>query len=71
MCFSSKEFREKCYFVLYDENDNLVCYFDNYNELSKYTKNPLYRIVQLFKKSGEFIFIQIENKFYKLYAFVK
>ena len=32
--FNSKTFREKNYFILYDKDDYIICYFDNYQELS-------------------------------------
>ena len=36
MKFKPNEFRKNNYFVLYDLNDEVVCYFDNFKELSKY-----------------------------------
>ncbi len=69
MTYSSKEFRKRNYFTLYDENDNLICYFNNYDELKKTYKRALRNIVIEFKKTKDFIKITINQKEYKLYTF--
>lgn len=60
------------YFVVYDYNDNIVCYFDDFNELKRYLPNYRDRdIRRRFLKSKEnFINIIIENTIYKVYKFV-
>jgi len=58
------------YYVLYDLEDNLICYFDTITDfLSKYNyKN--YEITRKFKNSkSNFINLILENKTYKLYIF--
>ena len=69
MRFNSKDFRQNNYFVLYDLEDNLICYFDNFEELSKYTSRPLKKIVFAFNQLCDYIRITIDNREYKLYTF--
>ncbi len=66
---SSKLFRKISYFVLYDKNDIPVCYFDNFEELSKYINYRCSDLVIKFNKFGDSIKIVIGNQFYKLYRF--
>lgn len=66
---SSKLFREICYFVLYDKNDIPVCYFDNFEELTKNINYTSSKLVYRFNKYGNSIKIVIGNQFYKLYRF--
>lgn len=71
MKYTSKDFRKNNAFVLYDMNDNLICYFDNFNELSKIIGLQLRNIVINFKESkNNCICVVLDNKFYKLYTFV-
>ena len=70
MSYSSKSFKQKNFFILYDEKDNLICYFDNFTELKKYTKLRIQDIVKKFKQTKEFIKITIEKKEYKLYTYI-
>ena len=70
MSYSSKSFKQKNFFILYDEKDNLICYFDNFTELKKYTKLRIQDIVKKFKKTKQFIKITIEKKEYKLYTYI-
>jgi len=67
--FTSKKFKKENYFTLYDENDNIICYFDNFKELSKYTKVPMKMLVFKFNNSTGFINIKIEKTKYKLYTY--
>ena len=70
MSYTTKDFRKNNYFVLYDMNDNLICYFDNYKELANYTRRPLKKIAFSFSKLVDFIYIVIDNQRYKLYTYV-
>lgn len=65
-----KELRNINYFVLYDKNDIPVCYFENFEELTKHINYNQYDLVKRFKKFGNSIKIIIGNQFYKLYKFV-
>lgn len=70
MSITSKEIR-KSYFLIYDDLDNCIMYIDNYNELSKYTKEPIFKITQLFNKSDyNYINIFIYGKRFRLYKFI-
>lgn len=69
MTYSTKSFKERNYFVLYDENDNFIQYFDNTEELKKSYKRELKKIVYDLKKAKDFIKITINQKEYKLYTF--
>lgn len=68
--FTSKDFRKNNYFLLYDMSDRLICYFDNFEELSKYTNLSCSQLVYLFNHSLGFINIDLQDKRYKLYTFV-
>ncbi len=59
------------YFVMYDLKDNLVCFFDNTDELSRVTKVPRYQINDYFKKKGDYIYIKVYGRLYKLYKYNK
>ena len=41
MTYRSKTFKKENFFILYDINDNIVSYFDNFEELSKVLKYEL------------------------------
>ena len=66
--FNSKTFREKNYFILYDKDDYIICYFDNFQELSTRLNYPCYYLVYKFNQYGNLIPIVIGNKLYKLYT---
>lgn len=69
MHFSSKSFINNS-FVLYDENDEIICYFDNFNELSRYINYKLYDLVREFNRhKKDLINIEIDRKRYKLATF--
>ena len=70
MRFNSKDFRQNNYFVLYDLEDNLICYFDNFEELSKYINYRCSALVYEFNHSNDFVQVIIKNEKYKLYTFV-
>ena len=70
MCYKSKTFKEKNYFILYDLSDNIICYFDNFKELSKYINYRLSDLVHEFNRnSTDSITIVIDNTKYKLATF--
>ena len=58
------------YFVLYDSNDEVVCYFNDFKELSKYI-NYRYRdlVYEFNSKNTNVINVKIEEKKYKLAIF--
>jgi len=68
MKYTSKKFRKNNSFVLYDINDNIVCYFDNFEELSKHLNYPCGELVRRFNVCGDLIPIRIEGIMYKLYT---
>lgn len=63
-----KEFRKNNYFVLYDFDDNIICYFDNFEELSKHLNYPCKYLVHQFNTYGSLINIVINQKMYKLFT---
>lgn len=69
MYFKSKTFKNN-YFVLYDENDEVICYFDNFNELTNYINYRLSNLVyQYNKQDTNVITIIIDDKKLKLATF--
>ena len=66
--FTSKKIRENCNFVLYDFNDFPVCYFDNFEELSKHINYSSRRLATLFNVYGNLLHICIGKNMYKLFA---
>ena len=70
MNFNSKSFKVNNYFVLYDLNDNIVCYYDNYNELLKVLAYDLRNLVFEYNRNKtNIINVIINNKKYKLATF--
>lgn len=70
MNYTSKKLKNN-YFILYDEKDNIISYFENGNELSEKLNKNFWRITENFKKTTKnFIKIIIEKKEYKLYTYV-
>lgn len=66
MYFKSKNFKDN-YFVLYDANDEVICYFDNFKELTNYINYRLSDLVYQFNRYNiNVINITIDNKKYKL-----
>ena len=73
MCkYRSKDFRVNNHFILYDDFDNIICYFDNFKELSKYFNYRLSDIVRNYNKYGidDMIKININNCRYNLFTFI-
>ena len=63
----SKEFRKNNYFVLYDINDEVVCYFNDFQELLKYINYRLSDLVHEYNRyDTNIITITIDNKKFKL-----
>lgn len=60
---------EKNYFVLYDLNDNIVCYLHSIYEVKKYLPNYRIRDIKRRLINHNFINIYIDNLVYKLYKF--
>jgi len=61
---------EKNYFVLYDNNDYIVCYFDNIREFAFKYNYQYYELRRKFKNSKtNFINLILDNVEYKLYSF--
>lgn len=71
MKYNSKDFLKQNYFVLYDINDNILYYFDNFTELSKIFNYRLYNLVHHYNISDtNVINVVIDNQKYKLATFV-
>lgn len=69
MKFNSKTFR-KNYFILYDLNDEIICYIDNFNELSKHINYDICHIVWLFNRDNtDIITIMYDGVKHKLATF--
>ncbi len=66
--FTSKKIKNDCYFVLYDFNDFPVCYFDNFDELSRHINYSSRRLAILFNAYGNLLHICIGGIMYKLFA---
>lgn len=70
MHLKSKDVRTKNYFVLYNLNDDILCYFDDFNELLKYINYKLSDLVHEYNRNEtNIINITINNKKYKLATF--
>lgn len=70
MCYKSKKFRRDNYFILYDLTDNIVCYFDNFEELSRMISYRLSDLVHEYNRHNtNNITIIIDNQKYKLATF--
>lgn len=70
MNYKIKTFREENYFILYDLNDNIICYYDNFNELSTVINYSLRDLIREYNREKSNIrIIVINNKKYKLATF--
>lgn len=70
MKYRSKTFKNDNFFVLYDTNDNIVSYFDNFEDLSKILKYALRDLVHQYNRNNtDIITVIIGNKKYKLATF--
>ena len=57
------------YYVLYDVNDNVICYFDTLLEFSVKFGYPIKELNRKYRKSINFINLHINNNSYRLYVF--
>jgi len=78
MKFKTKDFKKNNYFVIYkyeqendlNKEDEIVCYIENYDELSKYINYTPRKLAYEFNsRNTNIITIVIDNKFYKLATF--
>lgn len=70
MNFNSKSFRNNNYFVLYDLDDNIICFYENFAELSKILVYQLRNLVFEYNRNKtNIITVIIDNKKYKLATF--
>lgn len=70
MYYKSKTFKYNNYFVLYDLNDNIICYYDNFNDLSLVINYRLSDLVHEYNRRGtNIIVVIIDNIKYKLATF--
>lgn len=70
MNYHSKTFRNNNYFILYTQDDQIICYFDNFEELSKHLNYRLSNLVNLYNiHKSNIINIEIDNKRLKLATF--
>lgn len=69
MKYNSKQLKNNN-FILYDNNDEIICYFDNFKELSNHITQRLYDLVYEYNRHNtNVITIVIDNKKYKLATF--
>ena len=70
MHYKSKTFKKENFFVLYDYNDDIISYYDNFEELSKVLKYALNDLVHQYNRNKtDVITVIIGNKKYKLATF--
>lgn len=70
MKYSTKQVRKNNFFVLYNSDEQVVCYFHNFEELSKYINYKLKDLVHEFNRNNtDIINIIIDNKKYELAIF--
>lgn len=65
---TSKEYRKKNHFLLYDCEENVI-YIDSPEELKKFINTKFSDIVRQFNKFGEIIDVVIDGHYYQLYTF--
>ena len=71
MCkFSIKSIR-KNHFIIYDNQNQIICYLEDFNELSRYINYTLRDLVKRYNKVSinDTINICIDNRLYQLYTF--
>ena len=69
MEYNEKLIKDNGYFILYDQNDNIKKFFEDYKELENYFKKPLWRFNEYFRKNNGKMEIQTQKELLKLYAF--
>jgi len=66
----SKSLKKNNYFILYDLNDEIICLFDSFDELSNHITQRLHDLVYEYKRhKSNIITIEIDRKKYKLATF--
>lgn len=58
----------KEYFVVYDNNDNVICYIDTLEELSSFT-NVIKRNLKYRLKNNDFISVKVDKQLLNVYKF--
>lgn len=59
------------YYVLYDIDDNLICYLDTIDDLIRFTGLRKYDITYKFKKSSnDYIQVNVDQKRLNVYRFI-
>ena len=72
MKYKTKDFRKNNHFVLYDLNDEIICYLDNWEELhNKYLKNYAIRnlVFEYNRNNTDIITIVIDKQKLRLATF--
>lgn len=78
MKIKTKDFKKDYYFVIYEyrhenslnDEDEIICYLENYEELSKYINYTPRKLAYEFNsRNTNIIIIVIDNKKYKLATF--
>lgn len=68
--FKSKTFKENNYFVLYDLSDNIICYYDNFNDLSRVINYSVKDLVHQYNRQNtNNIIVVIDSIKYRLATF--
>lgn len=68
--YDGKKFRKENFFVMYDLNDNLVNYFDNFEELRKIFNMRLAELVYKYNNSlFDYVVIVSYDTKYKLFTY--
>lgn len=55
-----------CYFVIYDQDDNIIAYLDSYEEIIKFCSRDIKKIANEYDSC---YFFKMDGKIYKLIAF--
>lgn len=70
MSYKSKTFKKNNYFVLYDLDDNIICYYDSFDDLFKDLGYRLAALVFEYNRyKTNIINVIMDNKKYKLATF--
>lgn len=71
MKYKTKEFKKDNYFILYTLDDYILCYFDNFKELSKIFNYKANDLVHEFNRhETDRLIIVVNNAKYRLVTFV-
>ena len=70
MKYKTKDFKKNNHFVLYDQNDMIICYFDDFKELSKHINYTARKLAYEFNfRNTNIINIIIDDKKLRLATF--